>query len=165
MGLKQIIALILVFFLGWSLNSITIYGRAERPTSITGYFVSEPIDRLSPSDIISQDQIKVYNDRIVIEVENPQWATFTNTKSMDPVFDKGNFALQIIPTKPEQIKPGDIISFSTKYASGIIIHRVIETGYDEEGWYAITKGDNNPSRDPGVVRFQDVKKQLIGIIY
>jgi hypothetical protein len=165
MNLKQITIIMLAFFLGWALNGITLHGGAERPATISGYFSTEPIERLSPSDIISQEQIKIYQDRIIIEVDSPQWATFTNTKSMAPVFDQGNFALQIVPSSYEQIHPGDIISFTSDYAVGVIIHRVIETGFDEEGWYAITKGDNNPSRDPGKVRFENIKKLLIGIIY
>ncbi|MFT4344034.1 MAG: signal peptidase I [Candidatus Woesearchaeota archaeon] len=163
------IGLLIAFSLGWLLSDVYIALDWERP-SIVGYAIAgsndiQTIDRLSPSDIISQEQIRVYSDRVVIYIDNPRWATFTDTKSMDPVIDSGAFALQIVPERPEQIHEGDIISFRTPYADGVIIHRVIETGVDEFGWYARTKGDNNPAPDPGKVRFESITKQLFGIIY
>jgi len=165
MRITQIFAILIVFGLGWMLNDAFSIG-LEQPGVISGSSIY-PItpERASPSDIVPQDNIHVYSDKIVIEVDNPQWATFVDSNSMDPVFDKGANALQIVPTDPEQIQAGDIISFSVDYDSGVIIHRVIETAYDDDGWYAITKGDNNAYKDPGKVRFENVKKQLIGIIY
>ena len=34
-----------------------------------------------------------------------------------------------------------------------------------EGIYFILKGDNNPEQDPGRVRFKQIKRVLIGVIY
>jgi len=160
MGIKifNVMALVFVFTLGWMLHDVSL----EQPNLITGNAVAS-LERASPSDIIAQDQIHVYNDRVVIEIENPEWATFTDTNSMDPVFDEGSHAIQIVPSRPEQINGGDIISFETD--NGVIIHRVVETGVDEDGWYAVTKGDNNAVEDPGKVRFNSVRKLLVGIIY
>ncbi len=166
MKTTTIFALTIVFCLGWMLNDISSEIGSEQPGIISGSIISvAPKERASPSNIIAENDIHVYNDKIVIDVDDPVWAKFTDTNSMDPVFDQGAHALQIVPTNPEQIQAGDIISFTTKYDSGVIIHRVVETGVDENGWYAVTKGDNNSYKDPGKVRFQNVKKQLIGIIY
>ncbi|MFT4304053.1 MAG: signal peptidase I [Candidatus Woesearchaeota archaeon] len=162
--MKHLILVIIIFSLGWLSNDLVSDFNLERPSTITGQTVlAYGIDRPSPSDIIPESKIHVLSDRIIIEVDNPQWARFTNTKSMDPVLDVGANALQIVPTSTEQIHVGDIISFKTR--SGVIIHRVIEIGEDEDGWYAITKGDNNPFPDPGKVRFKDVTKLLFGVIY
>lgn len=126
---------------------------------ITGYAT----EKLSPQDWISEDNIKVYNDKVIIYIDNPHWAKFADTNSMDPLFDQGSNAIQIKPEKPEMIIPGDIISF--EYKNSTIIHRIIETGYDNKGWFAITKGDNNPREDPVKIRFNQIKKVLIAIIY
>ncbi|MBR9677125.1 signal peptidase I [Candidatus Woesearchaeota archaeon] len=120
-------------------------------------------EKISPHDRVNEGQIHVLNDKIIIDVPNAQWSTFSNTNSMDPVIDIGANALQIVPKNESDIQLGDIISY--EYKNSIIIHRVIKIGQDENGWYAITKGDNNPQPDPKKVRFESVRRVLIGIIY
>ncbi len=122
-----------------------------------------PEEKLSPGDKIKEEQIHVYNNKVVIDLKDAEWASFTNTNSMDPVFDAEANAIEIKPKSLDEIDVGDIISYST--SNGIIIHRVIEIGEDEQGWYAITKGDNNPIPDPYKVRFDDVKRIVVAIIY
>ena len=119
----------------------------------------------SPQDWVPEKNIHVYRDRVIIEIDDPQWSTFTDTNSMDPVIDQGANAIQLVPKSPEDISVGDIISYESKYTSGTIIHRVVEIGYDDDGWYAIMKGDNNSMKDPGKVRFSQVLRVVIGIIY
>ncbi|MBN2422851.1 hypothetical protein JXB41_06495 [Candidatus Woesearchaeota archaeon] len=119
----------------------------------------------SPYDWIKENQIKVTSKNIVINIENAEWATFTDTNSMDPVIDEDSHAIEIIPESPQDIHVGDIVSYDSKYSSGIIIHRVVKTGFDNEGWYAVMKGDNNPREDPGKVRFSQIKRVLVAIIY
>ena len=165
---QTVLLFAIVFTLGWVTSNAFDSINTENPTNsiISNNFIGVNVfDKASPSDIIPQENIHVYNDKIIIEVDNPEWAMFTDTNSMDPVLDKGANALQIIPKNEEQIQVGDIISFTTDKIDGTIIHRVIETGYDDSGWYAFTKGDNNPEADTGKRRFSDVKKLLIGIIY
>lgn len=116
----------------------------------------------SPNDWILEKDIAVYEDKIIISVENAKWATFADTNSMDPVLDKGANAIQIVPAYEEQLQVGDIITYNQGNIS--IIHRIIEIGNDGD-WYAITKGDNNNSPDAGKVRFSQVEKVVIGILY
>lgn len=122
-------------------------------------------DKASPFDRISEEHIRVYSDKVVIYINNPEWAGFDDTNSMDPVIDKGANAIQIIPQSTDDIHVGDIISYESAYADGVIIHRVIEISSDEDGWYCIAKGDNNPSQDPGKIRFSQIKKVLVAVIY
>ena len=70
---------------------------------------------------------------------------------------------QVIPENQEELQEGDIISFETDY--GTIIHRIIKIDYDKEGWYAITKGDNSPVNDSEKVRFTQIKRVVVAIIY
>ncbi len=120
-------------------------------------------ERSSPSDWISEEQIKVYENYVQLDVKNPTWASFTNTNSMDPFIDETSHAIEIMPDSPEQIHIGDVISYKT--LRGIIIHRVIATGIDEQGYYYFVKGDNNAFKDPLKVRFDDIEGVVVAVIY
>jgi len=122
------------------------------------------LERPSPGDHIKESQIKVFNDRVELDIENAIWSKFKDTNSMDPFLDEGANGIEIIPSNEEEIQVGDIISYES-IEGGIVIHRVIGVSEDEEGIYFITKGDNNPVQDPEKVRFEQVKGILVGIIY
>jgi len=119
----------------------------------------------SPNDWIKENQIKVYNAQIILDIKNAQWATFTDTHSMEPVLSSRANAIEIVPQSAEEIKVGDIISYQSEYADGTIIHRVIAKGIDEEGTYFTMKGDNNNRADPGKVRFSQIKRVVVAIVY
>ncbi len=122
-------------------------------------------ERLSPSDWISEDQIKVYPDKIVLDVEDAVWARFADTNSMDPFLDAGTNAIEIKPSSASQIKPGDIIAYTTGNFNGTVIHRVIDKGTDGKGTYFIAKGDNNVDADPKKIRFNQIRYVLVAVIY
>jgi len=126
-------------------------------------FNTNAFDVHSPGDWIKEDQIKVYSQRILINIPNASWSSFTDTNSMDPFLDIGANAIQIKPVNPFNISSGDIISFNT--TQGLIVHRVIERGEDELGTYYIVKGDNNPLQDPQKVRFEQITGVVVAIIY
>jgi len=172
--MKYVITLIVTaFLLGMAVQGL--YGAvaeaypsltSEASGSISLSSLANPREVSSPFARISQDKIHVMKDRVVIEMNDPQWATFTDTNSMDPVFDSGHYALQVVPETDNDIHVGDIISYThPSISQGNLIHRVIQVGTDAEGWYAITKGDNNPLPDPGKVRFSQVKRVVAAIIY
>ncbi len=119
----------------------------------------------SPYNWVSERDITVEKDKVTIDVSNAQWSRFTNTNSMDPVLDNGANAIQIVPKSEAEIHVGDIVSYKSEYLDGTVIHRVIETGYDKQGWYAIMKGDNNSREDPGKIRFNQIKRITIAVIY
>lgn len=142
-------------------------GSKERPSdSLWQSLLSTSAkEQNSPMDRIKESQIHVYKDKVVIDLEDAQWASFTDTNSMDPVIDVGSHALQIIPKSPEEIQEGDIVSYRTRTNDATIIHRVKKVDNDSEGWYAIMKGDNLNQDDPEKVRFDQVKRVLVAIIY
>ncbi|MBR9683688.1 hypothetical protein GOV03_04065 [Candidatus Woesearchaeota archaeon] len=151
--LLLIIPLLIILFF-----SFISLGENHIPASL----FSSP-ELFSPSDWISENQIKIYSNKVTIELENPTWASFTNTNSMDPFLDETANAIEISPESPEEINPGDVISYRTRY--GVIIHRVIEKGEDGKGVYFLVKGDNNSFKDPFKVRFDDIEGVLVAIIY
>lgn len=118
-----------------------------------------------PLSRVNEAEILVYGDRVVIDRRNIIWSAYTDTDSMLPVLNAGSNGLEVIPISEEEIAIGDIITYSPTWTNGLIVHRVIELGQDELGWYAITKGDNNPKEDPEKVRFSQVEGILIGVIY
>lgn len=122
-------------------------------------------EKPSPSERITEDQIHVYNNKVTFDIENPEWATFTDTNSMDPVLDKGAYAIEIVPKSVNEIQVGDIASYKSQFSDGTIIHRVIEIGTDEDGWFAKFKGDNNADADPGKIRFNQIQRVVVAIIY
>ncbi len=158
----KIMLVVAVFFLGWFASDIIANVNAEIPMSINR---ASGLELASPQDWIKEDQIHVYSDRIIIDLKDAEWATFTDTNSMDPIIDKGSNAIEIIPKSENDIEVGDIVSYKSEYADGTIIHRVIEKGKDENGVYFILKGDNNSANDPGKVRFDQIKRVLVGILY
>ena len=184
---KTILLMVIVFVTGWFFNSVysamfennmdnvpeineSPYDVANKTVSDTisdtvSVFFGSPSERISPFDHIKEDQIHVFQDRIIIDLENAEWARFTDTNSMDPVIDAGAHAIEIRPSSPDQIHIGDIMSYRSKYAEGIIIHRVVEIGEDEDGWFAKMKGDNNNLMDPGKIRFEQVERLVVAVIY
>lgn len=117
----------------------------------------------SPGDWVKEEQIKVYPDNIILDIPGATWASFTNTNSMDPLLDEGVNALEIKPLSPEQISIGDVISYHSSY--GLIVHRVMEKGIDERGFFYLVKGDNNSIQDPAKVRFEQVEGVVVAVIY
>ncbi len=119
--------------------------------------------RASPSNYILQDQVRVFNTHVTLDIENVKWAKFKDTGSMLPIINKDSFALQIEPQCPRDINVGDIVSY--KRNEDIIIHRVVHAGEDHEGPYFVLRGDNNPVNDPGKVRCEQIDRKVIGILY
>lgn len=161
--MKKII-LLMVLIVGFGLGFISsAYLIADTSNYETPLSPILDREKLSPYDIIKEDQIKVYKDRVVIYIDNPKWAAYTDTNSMDPLIDKGANGLEFVPQSPNEIHIGDIATYQSD--EGLIVHRVIDKNIDEEGntWY-LFKGDNN-SLDDGWIEFKDIKYVTWGIIY
>ena len=120
-------------------------------------------ERKSPQNWLKEYQIHVYQDKVILSLENVQWARVTNTNSMDPLLDEESNVLLITPKNPESIATGDIIAYSTP--QGTIIHRVIQRGHDQKGIYYITQGDNALEQDQDLIRFTDIQGVVMGVLY
>ncbi|PIN74385.1 hypothetical protein COV20_00480 [Candidatus Woesearchaeota archaeon CG10_big_fil_rev_8_21_14_0_10_45_16] len=120
-------------------------------------------EQASPGNWVAEEQIRVYQDKVVLDIPNALWAEFTNSNSMDPFLDEDSHAIEISPSDPDSINIGDVISYES--GSDVIIHRVVDKGVDAEGVYYIVKGDNNSFSDPQKVRFDQIHGVLVAIIY
>ncbi len=116
----------------------------------------------APFDFIKQDQIQIYEDKIVINVEGASMSRYAPTGSMKPVLDEGANGIRVKPKSEDNIHVGDIITF--KQGSHLIVHRVVDKGIDQEGIYFVTKGDNNSVVD-GKIRFLDIEYITVAMIW
>ena len=164
MSKKIVLVAIAAFLLG--ILSAIIY------TNLPVLDLQKPLDlfgsdneKSSPSDKVKDYNILAFDDKIVMYIKDPYLARFTNTHSMEPLINEKSTGLEIAPKSSSEIKIGDIISYNPKNSDDAIIHRVVKIGQDSEGWYALAKGDNNPSNDPEKIRFGQVKRVLVGILY
>ena len=158
----SLILITLSFILGLTVNNLAAMSsaNAQAPFSLLG--TSELI---SPNDWVKESQIHVYKDRIILDVQDASWAKFTDTNSMDPIFDVESNTIEVKPENPDDLQVGDIISFWSTTIGTTVIHRIVEIGEDSEGIYFVTKGDNNLYRDSEKVRFEHIKGVVVGIIY
>ncbi len=129
----------------------------------SNFFRSKEV--VSPKDRIKESQIHIYEDKIVIDISGAKYAKYANTGSMDPFLDIEANGIEIIPSSQEDIQIGDIITYQPDWSSNLVVHRIIQIGEDEQGWYAYTKGDNSSVIDPGKIRFNQVEYLLIGVLY
>lgn len=150
----------LFIFLSASFVSIYVSGGIENP--MNSFFGEGVNNEKAPTDVVSQNDIVVYDDRVVIYIPHARISHYAPTGSMRPVLDSGANGIQIKPVSEADISEGDIVSFQKDDL--MIVHRVIEKGEDEEGIYFITKGDNATIND-GKIRFEDVTFKTIGVIY
>jgi len=144
---KLLILLIGVIVGGLVFPIIGTAGNIESPFGLT-------LEKASPSDWISEEQIEMKPDKIIINIENAKISRYADTNSMDPILDKESNGIEIVAQSPDQIEAGNIITYEKN--GSLIVHRVANVGEDEEGWYCITKGDNNLSTD-GKIRFEDIR--------
>ena len=160
--LNKIFMYAIVFIIGFfsSMLLTLVYSELEKPLIIGSLSLSTGTE--SPSDWIKESQIHVYDNAVVIDIENAGISRYAPTGSMLPILDENSNGIRIVPENPKQIKIGDIITFEQD--SELIIHRVIDIGNDEQGIYFITKGDNNNITD-GKIRFKDVRYVTIGILW
>lgn len=147
---------ILIFIIGFSTASM--FSEVEKRTAFGG-----TVDRDNPSDFITEEQIHLYSDKLVIEKEGLKYASVEDTKSMEPLLSSNSHTIE---TKPEQSKlnKGDIISFYNAEEGKTIVHSIVEIGTDDSGWYARTKGYNTDFADEWKVRFTDIKGVVVGVL-
>ncbi len=167
------LVLVLAVTLGWIGHSLYLDFSASENVLVPGQDgVLEKVNTLltfssaeimSPEDHITEEQIRVYDDRVILDVDDPVWSSFTDTNSMDPLLDVGANGIEIRPDSEADIHVGDVISYKSE--NGVVIHRVIGIEKDEEGIYYILKGDNNPIADKDKVRFSDVQGILVAVVY
>lgn len=155
-----LLGLLIISFLLGALTT-TALEQQQIPNPITGNAVAP--EKAGPQNWIKQQDILVTPNEVKINIQGAKWASFAPTGSMRPLLDQGAHAIQIQPTSPQQIEIGDIITYD--HNGRKIIHRVVDIQQDAQGTYYTVKGDNNAAADPIKVRFEDVERVVVAIIY
>ncbi len=139
-----------VFLLGSLASLLLVYALTEVPS------------QTAPSDFITERDIEIFDDHVIIYVSDASLSTYAPTGSMRPLLDSGANGIRVRPATSDEILVGDLITFES--GETLIIHRVIEKGIDAEGIYFITKGDNN-TRSDGKIRFEAIRYKTIALLY
>ncbi len=148
---RLIISFLFVFIIGFLLGSLD-FTTAQSTNHLSGNHVYD-------------NNVVVIADQAHITLPNKQvrWTTFDDTHSMEPLFGSDHNGLLFTPTTEDDISVGDIITFT--YNNNYYIHRVITINEDTNGWYALTKGDNNINNDNIKIRFNDITGVLFGLLF
>lgn len=123
----------------------------------------QPLPNMTPKNRVDLSDLHFTERTVVLNIDGAMPGVIAPSNSMAPLLSADNVVLEKVAESPGDVFVGDIIIFEQ---DGIrIIHRVIEIGWDESGWYAITKGDNNPQPDSEKVRFGQIRGLVVGIVY
>ena len=159
MKIKNILLIFCVFMLGFVSANLFSFDNQYLETPFSTNVV---YDNHAPNDFIDENQIRIYEDRIVIYIDDASLSEYADTGSMKPLLDKGANGIRIKPLNEEEIDVGDLISF--RDGEKLIIHRVVKKGMDDEGIYFIPKGDNN-NIDDGKIRFENIEYITVGVLW
>ncbi|MBS3093438.1 signal peptidase I [Candidatus Pacearchaeota archaeon] len=156
----KIIEIFIIFIVGFLSGSLILANSAAIELPALNYLFRNSTP--APLDHVAESNIKIYNDRVIIYVNDASLSSYASTGSMRPVLDEGSNGIRIKPQTEDEIQEGDIVTFRRNNL--LIVHRVVEKGTDEEGFYFIAQGDNNSIAD-GKIRFNDIEWKTIGVIY
>ena len=85
------------------------------------------------------------------------------SSSMDPFITPLSTVVEIVPSSPDDISVGDIISFYRPEINDVVMHSVVEIVPDRGAIMYRTKGFNQPP-DPWIVPFSDVKGLVVAVV-
>ena len=166
MDIERLIKGIMIFLLGCLSMTFVFYYLnygLEVPSSLGAVNVFNLTGaEKTPGDSVDDNLIKVFDDRVVIYIDDASLSYYAPTGSMKPVLDENSNGIRVKVNDVDEIEVGDIISFKKDSIS--IVHRVVDKGVDGKGVYFVTKGDNNEFSD-GKIRFEDIKYKTVGVIW
>jgi len=116
-------------------------------------------------DRVNAEDIRVYSDRVELDLAGVKYAPISATNSMLPLLHEGSHSLEQDVTDVGTLDLGDVISFYEPSMQRVVIHSIVELGWDDIGWFAVTKGLSNPTVDPWKVREDWIHGVLIGVLY
>ncbi|HLD02490.1 MAG TPA: hypothetical protein VJC07_02205 [Candidatus Nanoarchaeia archaeon] len=161
MKILKISLFILVFLLGWVLHSSLIQSELnlENP-SLTGII---PVERDSPADRLTKDNIQFYPNRVIIDFNGVSGTKYTNTNSMDPTLDEDTIGLEIPVTGDTKLKVGDIVAYEDSQSGNLFVHRIKKV--ISEGKLYIVGADNIKFFGNEIVSHDRIKYVSIGLLY
>jgi len=122
------------------------------PAAIDGERENLTIDEANNSvTILNAPNIRIYK---------------VSTGSMKPLLAIGSFGIFTQNVNTNDLCVGHDLVFEDEevYMKGVyVLHRIIEVGWDAEGWKCRTQGLNNSKPDKGWRRPSEIRGRLIGV--
>jgi hypothetical protein len=173
--MKKYLILILVLIVGISggcIEKAEVQEQYEPPLKdkISEKFFGRDIEIKAPqANLDMGTEFRFVEGRKVIYCTGSMIPTFDCNHKIDGYFIKEHSEIQQKKLL-EKIRVGEVIIFSKKenYKTLNAIHRIVFEGYDEQGRYFITKGDNNEHTDEGwygKVREDEIEFWVRGVWY
>ncbi len=153
------LSVFLLGFLSCALLFLTVLYFGSDVSFVTGNAL---FDAATPQDRINGSHLQIFEDSISIKVPNATISRYAATGSMKPLIGEFAQGIRIVPSGPEEIYVGDIVTF--RFEDSLIVHRVQKIGVDEFGTYYITQGDSSFWEDEKI-RFSDIEYVTIGILW
>jgi len=147
-----IIALICVIFISGAMFSSAYLNFVGRNGQIP-----------NSNTIIRENEVYVHEDKVVIYVNSSVKYCYRGD-SMLPTLNSNMQGIVAPVNNPSELSIGNVISYKDRVGDSVT-HRIIDIGIDKEGWWCRAKGDNNPIKDPGKIRFEQIKGITIALIY
>jgi len=121
----------------------------------------------SSRDFIPYANISYDSEKEIIQIKdippNIWLAGVDDTNSMDPVVDAGHTCILTNNFEHKDLTVGDVVVY--QYYTKKIMHRIVKITKDSEGRIFTLRGDNTGRHDPFILRDQNIKWLLLGIIY
>ncbi len=152
---------ILIFIFGFLSAHAISQLNIEKPLSLGISIIGNPN---APQPIVKPNNIMIGSDRITIFIANSSLSRYAATGSMLPLLNENSKGIKIPVTTPDQLHIGDVITFKDSNSDDLIIHRIINIGFDEQGTFYTTKGDNNLASD-GKIRYEQIMYKLVALVY
>lgn len=126
------------------------------------------LKKLPPAvPLTDRADIAIHKDRNTVEIDATDVRVYkVSTGSMKPLLGKGTYAFFTIRVNIDDLVTGQDLVFEDDevYPLGTwVLHRIIEIGQDEDGWWCRTRGLNNSRPDKGKRREHEVRGRFIGM--
>lgn len=155
----------LMILLGYFCYNLGIVVEKHKSSYVYHGWLEKVSDREKQiSDRISDSHVLVDADKLTIFGEF-EWSQYQNTNSMLPLLDYGSNGIYLPVNISTPLYIGDVVSYKLEGHNHSIVHRIVDIGWDGEGKYYITKGDNVRYPDPFKVRKDQILRVMVGIIW
>jgi len=105
--------------------------------------------------------IFAFNEGIKIVAGTDVPLAIVEGNSMIPTFYDGDIIF-VVGVKPSDLQVGDVVIYRTK--DKLIVHRIIDVVIYNDKCFFKTKGDNNPTPDPGLVPEDQIVGRVVGVL-
>lgn len=131
-------------------------------------FIIKEVTEIHPAQHTFIDSVATGDGYVTLEFNNTDRDFFYTTSvgtSMYPSMWTDSFQIYMYLQSTDELEIGDVIAYTISGTNKGIVHRIVDISEDEQGFYVITKGDNNLFKDDWRIRDFEIQGVLIGVTY